>query len=355
MPKPLSREQELYLIRAILGEDYAATYGTYLQSHWLEQLKWLDDIYREEQGTYLQAQWLDEIYTATYGTYLQSHWLEQLKWLDNIYVQAAGTYGFAQWLDDIYNATYGTYLRLPAGLGQKTKAGSLAVTLASDEDNVNVDIISGPSGGLSLEVQGAGAKATPVTGDPVFVGGEDSGGDLRPFRTDADGHPQVDILSNLAAGAEYDEGDVDVSISGPAVLAEAPSNVLEALQLDFNRLLKIVVSANEMDSSYHAYAENASTYVTLAAAGTYWAWVIDGIEWSYDGELTGVPTYGRVLIRKAGAICFDHDILYGGPGFFNFNRPRRGGANEQVQVELKGGGSGITGKLDVNVGMEWVE
>lgn len=36
--------------------------------------------------------------------------------------------------------------KLPATLGQKTKAASLAVTLASDEDNVNVDIKSGSVG-----------------------------------------------------------------------------------------------------------------------------------------------------------------------------------------------------------------
>ena len=35
--------------------------------------------------------------------------------------------------------------KLPATIGQKSKAGSLAVTLATDEDNVNVDVQSVPA------------------------------------------------------------------------------------------------------------------------------------------------------------------------------------------------------------------
>lgn len=59
----------------------------------------------------------------------------------------------------------------------------------------DVDILSGPTGASALEMQGTAADGAAAVGDPVQIGGTESGGNMQTLRTDSDGHLQVDILT----------------------------------------------------------------------------------------------------------------------------------------------------------------
>lgn len=92
--------------------------------------------------------------------------------------------------------------KLPTTLGQKAKAASLAVTLASDEDNINVDVAS------SVLPTGAATEATlstidtdtgNIATDTSTIAGAVSGSEM-----------QVDVVASLPAGTN-NIGDVDVA------------------------------------------------------------------------------------------------------------------------------------------------
>lgn len=63
---------------------------------------------------------------------------------------------------------------------------------------------------------------------------------------DSDGHLQVDIQSGSSSNTEYTEGDTDATITGLAMLGEAPSNTLEALQLDASKHLQVDIAADSV-------------------------------------------------------------------------------------------------------------
>lgn len=90
---------------------------------------------------------------------------------------------------------------LPTSIGQKTKAGSLAVTLASDEDAINIGDIAGtvtlPTGAATSakqdtiigHVDGIEALLTTIDGDTGTVAGAVAGTEM-----------QVDVVAALPAG-----------------------------------------------------------------------------------------------------------------------------------------------------------
>lgn len=96
---------------------------------------------------------------------------------------------------------------LPASIGQKTKAGSLAVTLASDEDDIGVDAL--PADTFAAE--------EAALGKGVLVQGDD-GTDRHNVQVNASGQLEVDVAAQ-AVGALEMQGDAahDAAIAGNPV------------------------------------------------------------------------------------------------------------------------------------------
>jgi len=100
--------------------------------------------------------------------------------------------------------------KLPSTLGTKTKANSLAVTLASDE---NAIVVSGA----------AAAGATPTV-PPVSVSGIDGGGLKRHLLTDTSGKLQTDLSS--IGGTDLISGQRSAALSIPVTLSNENINDL---------------------------------------------------------------------------------------------------------------------------------
>ncbi len=89
----------------------------------------------------------------------------------------------------------------------------------------------------------------------------------------------------------------------------------------------------------HHPTSNTAAVVTLALVAGQ-EHVIHGVQWSYNGA----PTGGRLTMTD-GTDTWDIDITAAGPGGY---APLWGGAEgAQVTITLAAGGSGVTGKLNV--------
>lgn len=100
---------------------------------------------------------------------------------------------------------------------------------------------------------------------------------------------------------------------------------------------------SDVSHAKHLPAANTDAVVTIAAAAGE-RWVLDRIDWSYDGTPTG-----RLTIAFGGTTILDIDIIAGGPGNLEF----LGGLNNETKNEacvitLAAGGLGVTGKLFVH-------
>lgn len=94
----------------------------------------------------------------------------------------------------------------------------------------------------------------------------------------------------------------------------------------------------------HSPASNTAAVVTLAAAGTTQARIVEQIVWSYDGN----PTGGNITITNDGTAIFDIDITAGGPGSITFpGDVLKSTANKALVITLAAGGSGISGNINV--------
>ena len=122
----------------------------------------------------------------------------------------------------------------------------------------------------------------------LLIGTTDVPGTARAVITDDDGHLQVDVLSGGGAGTEYTEGDTDATITGTAVLAEGPTDTLQALQVDASKHLQVDIAA---DSAGLATASNQST--ANASLST-----IEGDTTSIDGKITACDT-GAVVVSSS--------------------------------------------------------
>lgn len=90
-------------------------------------------------------------------------------------------------------------------------------------------------------------------------------------------------------------------------------------------------------------AANANAVVTVAADVNEF-WLIDAIGWSYSGA----PTGGRLVAAIGGVTLIDIDVLVGGPGLLEFNKPFYKTAetkNEPLVITLHAGGGSVIGKV----------
>lgn len=98
-------------------------------------------------------------------------------------------------------------------------------------------------------------------------------------------------------------------------------------------------------SRVHAPSSNTSAIVTIAASATG-AWhEIEGIYWSYDAA----PTGGSLLVESpSGTTLLSLSITAAGPGFLPFSGScLRGATSQAMIITLAAGGSGVTGKINV--------
>jgi hypothetical protein len=108
------------------------------------------------------------------------------------------------------------------------------------------------------------------------------------------------------------------------------------------RLVGNKVDARGVKKTKHLPSSNTACIITLAAL-TDAKYVIHAVQWSY----TAAPTGGRLTIAFGASPTteLDVDIISGGPGGFGLDLA--GAKNEQMVVTLSAGGSGITGKLNI--------
>lgn len=96
-------------------------------------------------------------------------------------------------------------------------------------------------------------------------------------------------------------------------------------------------------ANLHAPAANTAAIVTYAAiSGQYHS--LEQITCGYSAT----PTGGNLKIEDgSGTVVFSCDISAAGPTVFSFPRGIRGSANTALIITLAAGGSGITGKVNV--------
>lgn len=89
---------------------------------------------------------------------------------------------------------------------------------------------------------------------------------------------------------------------------------------------------------------NLDAVVTLAATSgaSHYIWRVD---WSYSGA----PTGGNLTITDGSATVFELDITAAGPGFVEFPSGRAGTPGAALVVTLNAGGTGVLGKVNVDV------
>jgi hypothetical protein len=93
-------------------------------------------------------------------------------------------------------------------------------------------------------------------------------------------------------------------------------------------------------------ADNAAAVITVAADANH-CWGVMSLEWSYSDD----PTGATLKIEAGGTKIWEVQITKGGPGQFQFKRPKhRGGAkNQELVITLSAGGAGITSDLNAEV------
>lgn len=296
---------------------------------------------------------------------------------------------------------------LPATLGQKAKAGSLAVTLASDQDALPVTqsgtwSVTNLSGTVSLPT-GAATQATLASLDTKFPAqGQALSAASIPVVLPA---TQVTTLTPPAAitgfATEATLGTTNTEIGGLTETAPASdtasSGLNGRLQRVAQRLTSLIALVGEVQASptantvldrlkaiatalagtltvathavtqsgtwatvatsraaaatnVHAPAANTAAIITYTAAGAGIAHAVSGIAWSYSAA----PTGGNLKVEDgSGVTVFSADITAAGPGFIPFQAPLKGSTNTAMIITLAAGGSGVTGK--VNVLGKWTE
>jgi hypothetical protein len=139
-------------------------------------------------------------------------------------------------------------------------------------------------------------------------------------------------------------------VAGSAAVGAAPSgNPLPMAGTDGTNTQRLRTSAAVGTGNVHQPASNTAAVVTKAAGGAGVSNVLGGVYWSYDLD----PTGGSLKIEDgSGTTIFFVSITSKGPGFLPFRPALKGTANTALIVTLAAGGSGVTGKVNVNT---WTE
>lgn len=138
---------------------------------------------------------------------------------------------------------------------------------------------------MTLHGKGIDGEVSPNGG--VVAMGKDDSGNAQALKVNADG--ELVMASSAGAGTEYDEGETDVSFTGPVVLAEGPSNTAKPLQLDANDHLQVDIGADSVGLATSAKQDTGNTLLGTIDADT------GGIATSTASIDTKTPALGQAL------------------------------------------------------------
>lgn len=77
-------------------------------------------------------------------------------------------------------------------------------------------------------------------------------------------------ITSFGGGTQYTEGDVDVSITGTAALAEGPSDTLEALQVDASKNLKVSIEVDNVGIGGGVQYTEGDTDASITGTAVMW-------------------------------------------------------------------------------------
>lgn len=141
-----------------------------------------------------------------------------------------------------------------------TNSDAIAVAIVDGSGNQITSI--GGTGGTSATDDGdftAGSTpGTPAMGAYQSTPTAVTDGDLGIIAIDEDRNVKVNVVAGSTSGTEYTEGDTDTTLTGPAVMAEGPSNTATPLQVDASKHLQVDIAA---DSAGLATSANQSTVI----------------------------------------------------------------------------------------------
>lgn len=117
-------------------------------------------------------------------------------------------------------------------LGQKAKAASIPVTLASDQDALPV---TDNGGSLTVDATNLDIRDLTPTSDTVAIGDGSATATVRNLAANDALNVAIvdgagDQITSFGGGTQYTEGDVDASITGTAAMMEVAGNTLQPVQ-----------------------------------------------------------------------------------------------------------------------------
>lgn len=179
-----------------------------------------------------------------------------------------------------------------------------------------IKILSGNSGGN----EGLVSSSNPM---PVNVINFESDINVAPLGTESFGSSFAQRVKLVIGDFGSDNGDV--AKANPLPILASP----------------VTISSGD---SFQGSSLNASAVISYSGSDGILQ-VIGGIGWSYSG--TGTMAGQLTIEDQSENIVFQVDITDTGPGFIPFNPPITTGSGNSMVVTLAGGGSSITGKVNV--------
>lgn len=147
----------------------------------------------------------------------------------------------------------------------ENRAKTLIGVSHTNSDQVVLATVDPDTGRLRVDATGTvtgqqyteGDADATITGNAVLL--EAPANTLIPAQADTSGNLKVNIVAGSATGTEYTEGDTDATITGTAVLGESTGDALTPLQLDSSGFLKISIEGDNVGiGGSTQYAEDAA-------------------------------------------------------------------------------------------------
>ena len=142
-------------------------------------------------------------------------------------------------------------------------------------NEMQVDIVTAPTGTQAQEVQGTAADGAAAVGDPLQVGGKDGSGNIQAVLMDADGHVQVDVLSGGGGVSHVDDAAFTPGTDNVAPVAgvyqSSPDSVdngdAGALRMTADRALYVTHETPAGDSMVDESNDALKVNIVAGAAG----------------------------------------------------------------------------------------
>jgi hypothetical protein len=198
---------------------------------------------------------------------------------------------------------------LPASLGQKTKAASLPVTLASDEDSLNVAAAQATHDNLNLNANLQVGDADVAVANPV------------PIQSDGDGLKQTPTVTAGAYAADDNLGGLLTFAN--AAKTSGGGGVIKDITIIDDASQSAEIELWLFDQTFTAGADNAAwtpvetdlenlITVISTADGSWYTGGATGtvccVEVARRFDLTGTSLFGRLVIREIKTYAATDDL-----------------------------------------------